>query len=90
MTDGCAHYRLVPVLVPLDLGGDIETAGFQRRNQSIQLFLLAIEGIIRRDLSLKVKERINQVGFVLIMMLMVTVLYFDLLKNIPSGLLPGS
>jgi len=55
-----------------------------------QLFLLAIEGIIRRDLSLKVKERINQVGFVLIMMLMVTVLYFDLLKNIPSGLLPGS
>lgn len=55
-----------------------------------QLFLLMIEGIIRRDLSVRIKERINQVGFVLIMMLMVTVLYFDLVKNIPSGLLPGS
>jgi len=55
-----------------------------------QLFLLLIEAVMRRDLSLKVKERINQVGFVLIMMLMVTVLYFDLVKNIPSGLLPGS
>ena len=44
----------------------------------------------RRDLSLKVKERINQVGFLLIVMLMVMVLYFDVVKNIPEGILPGS
>lgn len=55
-----------------------------------QIFVLAVEGLLRRDLSLAVKERINQVGFVLILMLMGTVLIFDLMKNLPPSLVPGS
>lgn len=55
-----------------------------------QITLLLIESVLRRDLPLKLKERVHQVGFVLIMLLMVTVLYFDLTKNLPAGLLPGS
>ncbi len=55
-----------------------------------QIALLLIESVFRRDLSLKFKERINQVGFVLIVMLMVMVLYFDVIKNVPESLLSGS
>lgn len=55
-----------------------------------QIFILLFESVRRRDLSLRVKERINQVGFVMIVMLMVAVLYFDLVKNLPEGFLPGS
>jgi regulator of sigma E protease len=55
-----------------------------------QIFILLFEGIRQRDLSLKVKERINMVGFYAVIMLMVVVLYFDLVKNLPEGLLPGS
>ncbi len=54
-----------------------------------QISILLIESLRRRDLSLKLKERINQVGFVLIVMLMVAVIWFDLVKNVPAGLLPG-
>jgi regulator of sigma E protease len=54
-----------------------------------QIFILLIEEVIRRDLSLRVKEVISQVGLVLILMLMVVVVYFDLMKHLP-GLLPGS
>jgi hypothetical protein len=39
---------------------------------------------------MRLKEVIAQVGFVLIMLLMLTVIYFDLSKNLPAGLLPGS
>jgi regulator of sigma E protease len=55
-----------------------------------QILILLIEEVFRRDLSLRVKERINQVGLVLIVTLMVMVLYFDLVKNVPQGLIPGS
>jgi len=55
-----------------------------------QIALLLVESSIRRDLSLKVKERFQQVGFFLIVALMIMVIYFDLLKNLPAGLLPGS
>lgn len=55
-----------------------------------QITILLIEEVRRKDLSLRAKERINQVGFVLIVMLMIAVLYFDVVKNIPPGLLPGS
>jgi regulator of sigma E protease len=55
-----------------------------------QITILLFESLFRRDLSLTIKERINQVGFVLIVMLMVMVLYFDLVKVIPEGILPGS
>jgi regulator of sigma E protease len=52
--------------------------------------ILLVESVRRRDFPFKVKERIQQVGFVLIVMLMVMVLYFDISKNVPPGLLPGS
>ncbi len=55
-----------------------------------QIFILLIESLRRRDLSLRFKERVNQVGFLMIVMLMIVVLYFDLVKNVPEGLLPGS
>ena len=55
-----------------------------------QITILLFESLFRRDLSLNIKERINQVGFLLIVMLMVMVLYFDLIKVLPEGLLPGS
>jgi len=55
-----------------------------------QITVLLIETVRRKDLSLRFKERIQQVGFVLILMLMGLVLYFDVVKNIPAGLLSGS
>ena len=55
-----------------------------------QIFILAVEGVIRRDLSLRFKEVISQVGFVMILLLMFVVIWFDLMKNLPANLLPGS
>lgn len=55
-----------------------------------QILILLVESVIRRDLSLRLKEVISQVGFVLILMLMLTVIWFDLVKYMPAGLLPGS
>jgi len=52
------------------------------------LFLLALEGLARRDFSLRVKERILQVGFVMILALLAVVLYNDLSKNLPAGWWP--
>jgi regulator of sigma E protease len=48
------------------------------------LFLLTVEGAVRRDFSLRVKERILQVGFLMIVALLVVVLYNDLAKNLPE------
>ncbi len=45
--------------------------------------LLAIEGLIRRDLSMRVKERIFQVGFIFLILLMGIVIFNDLAKNLP-------
>lgn len=42
-----------------------------------QMLILTIESILRRDLSLAAKERLAQVGLVLIIALMVTVFVFD-------------
>ncbi|MEO8504691.1 MAG: RIP metalloprotease RseP [Acidobacteriota bacterium] len=46
-----------------------------------QITILIIEGILRRDLSMVTKERLAQVGFVMLMALMATVLYFDTAKR---------
>ena len=51
-----------------------------------QITILLYESLRRRDLSIKVKQRIQNVGFALVVLLMVMVLYFDLVKNLP---LPG-
>ena len=45
------------------------------------ILLLIIEGVIRHDLSLKVKERFVQVGLVILLLLVVVVTYFDLIKT---------
>jgi regulator of sigma E protease len=42
--------------------------------------ILALEGISRRDFSMQVKEKMLLAGFVLLMMLMVTVIYNDLMR----------
>jgi regulator of sigma E protease len=44
--------------------------------------LLMIEGLIRRDLSLKTKERIFQVGFLFLVLLMSIVILNDISKNV--------
>jgi regulator of sigma E protease len=56
-----------------------------------QICILTVEGVIRRDLSLRFKEVVSQVGFVMILLLMFMVLWFDLVRNIklPAWLLPG-
>ena len=48
------------------------------------LFLLSIEGAARRDFSLAVKERILQIGFLMILALISVILYNDLAKNLPA------
>jgi len=45
-----------------------------------QIAILAFEGLIRRDLSMRVKERILMVGAALIVLLMVTVIYNDIVR----------
>ncbi len=48
------------------------------------ILLLVIEGVRRRDLSLRLKERIYQVAFVLLVLFAVLVIYNDLVKTIPG------
>jgi len=50
------------------------------------ILMLLIEGLIRRDLSLKMKERVTQVGFVALMLLAVFVIYNDIVKTLPQRL----
>jgi regulator of sigma E protease len=44
------------------------------------IFIMLLEGVARRDFSLRVKERLLMAGFVLVMTLMVTVIYNDLMR----------
>jgi len=44
------------------------------------IFILALEGLARRDFSMKVKEKMLLGGFVLLLMLMTTVIYNDLMR----------
>lgn len=48
------------------------------------ILFLAIEGIRRRDISLRLKERIYQVAFVLLILFAVMIIYNDLAKTIPG------
>ena len=50
------------------------------------LALLAIESVRRKDLSWKVKERVLNIGFYLIIALVIVVLYNDIMKILPAGL----
>jgi regulator of sigma E protease len=44
------------------------------------IFIMALEGLARRDFSQRVKEKVLLAGFVLILTLMVTVIYNDLTR----------
>jgi regulator of sigma E protease len=44
------------------------------------IFIMAVEGLVRRDLSMKMKERLMMAGFLVLMVLMVTVVYNDLAR----------
>jgi regulator of sigma E protease len=55
------------------------------------IFIMTVEGLVRRDLSLKMKERLMLAGFVVLMMLMVTVMYNDLARiSIFDRWMPGA
>jgi regulator of sigma E protease len=44
------------------------------------IFIMAVEGVVRRDFSVKVKEKMLFLGFALLMALMVVVMYNDLTR----------
>jgi regulator of sigma E protease len=46
------------------------------------IMILLVEAVVRRDLSLAVKERITQVGFAALAALMIVVIYNDVLTNV--------
>jgi len=50
-----------------------------------QIFVLAIEAIIRRDLSPKVRQVWMQIGFVIFVFLIVFVILNDIVKRLPAG-----
>lgn len=49
------------------------------------MLMLLVEILLRRDLSLRIKEAIVRVGFVFLMMVVVFVLYNDIAKMLPQG-----
>ncbi len=55
------------------------------------LAVIGVESALRRDFSERTKERILNIGFWLIIMLVVVVLFNDIAKNFPvlDGLIPG-
>ncbi|HXW89456.1 MAG TPA: site-2 protease family protein [Terriglobales bacterium] len=54
------------------------------------ILLLLIEGLMRRDISLRIKERIYQAAFVFLVLFAVMLIYNDLAKTLPglAGRLP--
>jgi regulator of sigma E protease len=48
------------------------------------ILLLIIESIMRRDISLRIKERIYQTAFVFLVLFFVVVIYNDLMKALPG------
>jgi len=48
------------------------------------IMLLLIEGVMRRDISLQIKERIYQAAFVFLLLFAVTVIYNDVVKTVPG------
>jgi regulator of sigma E protease len=48
------------------------------------ILFLAIEGLMRRDISMNIKERVYQAAFVFLVLFAVMVIYNDLMKTIPG------
>jgi len=49
------------------------------------ILMLLVEMLMQRDLSLRVKEKVFQVGFVCIMVIVAFVIYNDISKLVPNG-----
>ncbi len=48
------------------------------------ILMLLIEGLMRRDISIRIKERAYQVAFVFLMIFAAVVIYNDLMKTLPG------
>src|SRR5437588_7646108 len=48
------------------------------------ILLLLIESLMRRDISIQIKERIYQAAFVFLLLFAVTVIYNDIVKAVPG------
>ena len=48
------------------------------------ILMLAIEGLLRRDISIRIKERIYQTAFVFLVLFAVVVIYNDIMKAVPG------
>lgn len=48
--------------------------------------IILIESIIGRDLSLSVRERVTQIGFIMVILLVIVVTYNDIIKSLPASL----
>jgi regulator of sigma E protease len=46
------------------------------------ILILSVEGILRRDLSARLKERVMQVGFVFLLAFMSLIIFQDVLKSL--------
>jgi regulator of sigma E protease len=49
------------------------------------ILVLGLEGLFRRDFSVKVKQFIMQIGFVLVIILFVFIILNDVVKRLPNG-----
>ena len=49
------------------------------------ILLLFIEGLMQREISLRIKERIYQAAFVFLVLFAVTVIYNDIVKQLPGA-----
>jgi regulator of sigma E protease len=49
-----------------------------------RILLLIIEGVMRRDISIRIKERIIQTAFVFLLLFFAVVIYNDLVKAVPG------
>jgi regulator of sigma E protease len=49
------------------------------------ILVLGLEGLFRRDFSVKVKQVIMQIGFVLVIILFVFIILNDVVKRLPNG-----
>jgi len=77
--EGWKHFLQFMALVSLQLGV-INLLPFPVLDGG-HIFILLIEGLARKDLSLKIKDRTMQVGFYLLLLLMGTIIYLDIAKN---------
>jgi regulator of sigma E protease len=48
------------------------------------IMLLFVEGLMRRDINIRIKERIYQTAFVFLVLFAVVVIFNDLVKTIPG------